>query len=866
MHQPRPYGLHAIGSPLTEKDEAFISASAKRITNLKGVSGIDSLRMVYDLPDGGYVIVQDMGGSFRAIAHKPMPETSIPFDGIAKDFIPMLYSGVITNPLSINAQGVGVRLTEMARDRLRQYDPEEKLPPKSMKLLRFRVDYHPMFQEFIPKEPDARYLKTQYTELRPTWYSGAMAEVVQIVGGYGRQDTTKLTEESTNEFEYVNMILPEGVTRVVREQIGNVRLPAFTGIPDINGMLKYDYKFTENNNIGFDNKGKPWLLKIGGSGVWAMPMPYIPATATDEFRRYIDEDVQDHEILAILDRFGAMPSGESFPIGNDFESWRRAGAIIKVCDTSDFYQHIAYSTAMGWSMNAKGTEGYNTCYDYDYEEGLAYGLTYKLRLDLVYSDEFGGAKPIIFDLKNNKHIKAIRYMNQLTAAVGMGDNKARAIMYKLRRATFDEIYKRADSISDGAVDVDYWDNLEMEPISDHKGNMLEVGRGWLYHPAKPMYQPQIKFAEPWEGGCISHNFQPLSNGRYKESPPNSDTTMLAYYVGNEINVVKYFVDWSSFKRSTTSNFEKYMRAGSWEQIDYSGKTSVQGYFYSSSIDNREVVSPTTVYQKITGLDKGFDTVPKFGFDAFNSMCGTLTRDRYYTHLTDTITDTGKVKDIGVCMPYLCRNSIIMVRKDTVSTRATRQTLKLYSVTDPTYYQYWTYHPIFAYHTPPSEKHRLGDPEPSDGDPVWVNFKYYEPYGGSDFADNGDWIGGLPANYTWLIHPSSNEWRHAGGGNVPKVKEYVTEVNASSVTTGSINLSLMDKAVGVNNEIPNYNYFIGSPNDIGNVFYKDACAVVFGDSEYRSVSEPSQDSERAKWGYTAIADHKTAHHFIGVINE
>lgn len=32
----------------------------------------------------------------------------------------------------------------------------------------------------------------------------------------------------------------------------------------------------------------------------------------------------------------------------------------------------------GWSFNASGTEAYNTCYDYDEGEGLAYGLTYKV--------------------------------------------------------------------------------------------------------------------------------------------------------------------------------------------------------------------------------------------------------------------------------------------------------------------------------------------------------------------------------------------------------------------------------------------------------------------------------------------------------
>ena len=63
-----------------------------------------------------------------------------------------------------------------------------------------------------------------------------------------------------------------------------------------------------------------------------MPLPLVPATTTEAFREYIEE-VADEEILKILDRFGGMPSGESFPVGQDFQAWRRAGVVIKVCDT-----------------------------------------------------------------------------------------------------------------------------------------------------------------------------------------------------------------------------------------------------------------------------------------------------------------------------------------------------------------------------------------------------------------------------------------------------------------------------------------------------------------------------------------------------
>ena len=153
------------------------------------------------------------------------------------------------------------------------------------------------------------------------------------------------------------------------EELYSVRLPGYSGIPSIDGEFQYNYKFNQTHGVTFDNSNKPWLTRISSSGIYAMPLPLIPATTTDAFREYV-EHVGDQEILKILDRFGGMPSGESFPKGSGFESWRRAGAIIKVSDTNHFYSNIAYSMSCGWSFNLSGTEGFNTCYNYD-EDGIA---------------------------------------------------------------------------------------------------------------------------------------------------------------------------------------------------------------------------------------------------------------------------------------------------------------------------------------------------------------------------------------------------------------------------------------------------------------------------------------------------------------
>lgn len=861
MHQPRPYGLHAIGKSLTEKDEAFIASTVKRITNLKDISKVDSLKMVYDLPDGGYVIVQDMGGNFRVISHKPIQGEDIVSTGIETDYIPILFSGTITKAVVNEREPVGLRLTEQARRRLTNYDPNKIKPSKDIELQRFRIDYNNIVSEFKPRFM-TKILRTQYTQQRPTWYSGAMAEVMQIVGGYGRQDFDALPDETINEFERAQFLLPKKWQDKLNHELLGLRLPAYSGLPPIDGSFQFDYKFNNTNAIGFDERSRPWLLRINPSGVYAMPMPIVPATRTHAFKEYMQE-VGDDEILAILDRFGGMPSGESFPETRHFEAWRRAGVIIKICDTSDFYSHIAYSSACGWSLNSRGSEGYNTCYDYYDDEGLGYGLTYKLSLKLVSTDQYYGAEPVEV-IKDGPMSDAIQtYLEGLIPTLNSSNNDDKAILYKLRRSKPGDIYQRALGRK-GNEDREYWHNLEMPPIAEHTGSVREVYRGYLYHGAKVQNQPQIKFPEPLVGGCISHNFLPLINGRYKNKYPNSDTIMYAYYIGDSLKVVKYFVNWDSFQRKTVSNYEPYMTVGSWEQTQYSGQSGIQGYFYSSDIDDRRIVSPTEVNTKIVGEDKGYDTKPYFAFDAWGGMQGQMWRNRYFTHKTNSETTSDETVSLAVCMPYLCRNAVLQTNK-TSRYESESEGYTLYSVRDPHTYTYWTYHAVFAWFGMyiPNPK---GKPYPKDGNPVWVELMQYNPHPSNNFADNGNWVGGLPADYTWLIHPDSNVWLLSGGGGPPKIDEYSKSTQKTYKQTGMIKLSMGEQPDLVSMNIPANGYYIGSPTEFGDVFYRDACQLVFGETTYRNVSEPSASSPRAKWGYTRLVDNKSAHHFIGVINE
>lgn len=863
MHSPRPYGLLVINSELTEKDSLFIDHQLKKLSNQKALSNLESIRQVKDLPDGGYVILQDMGGILKAIAYKDAIE-DIQYDGTAKPYIPMLFSGVILKARVNRDEGVALKITEQCRRRLIQYSDQKKIPAKELSLQRFVIEPNlNLVPEFVPNNSNSELITTQYVQQRPTWYSGAMAEVMQIVGGFGKLELKKLPQ---NDLERAQFSIPDQYIESISEEIYGIRLPGYSGIPSLDGKFQYDYKFTRSHGITFDRKNKPWLIRMGPSGIYAMPLPVIPATTTNSFRDYMD-DVSDLEILSILDRFSGIPSGEGFPQGDGFEAWRRAGVVIKVTDTSDFYSHSPYFPACGWSFNFNGTEGFNTCYSYD-NDGVIIGKSYQVSLDFNPAENHGWIKRK--EVKEEHRDVISTYLKQLFELLENGTDKSRAIMYKLRRVPQEDLYQYALASlrsPEGVTskDVDYWDNLEIKPIAELIGKVSKVSQGALYHTAKPKFQPQIKFPSVELHGCISFDFRPLTENSVPAGYiAKCDTIMFGYYIGNNLKVVKYFYDTRGYIQDEISNFEPVMTVGSWEKTETEGTTTLQGHFYTTDLDLRQALSPTTINTKIKGEDKGFDSQPFFSFDYHFWRPGTVWRNRYYTHLTQVTKTEYESLDVAICIPYFNRCADITAYQLNILSNNQTESLSLKSMRDPTSYRYWTHDNILAWAG--GLEVMKGKPTPVDGNPVWVEIENYNPTVYSDFADQGSWLPGLPYDITWLVHPNKNQWNHSGGGGAPKIKEYLKTITLPNNSNGSVYCSLIETFKQVHARVPNYIYFTGSPDEFGEVFYRDACKVVFGDSEYANISEFDQNNRRYKWGYSSLVEDKSAYHFIGVINE
>lgn len=854
MHSGKPYGLHVVGNQLTPKDEAFISVSARKLGNLKDISGVESLRLVYDLPDGGYFIVQDMGGNFRVIAHKPISETQVFItDGMAKNDVPMLFSGSPSRWTIIeNGKGIPIRISEQTRKRIFNYSG--RLASKELILQRFVCKYGPIFQEFMPDKQIGGVTYTQYGKQRPTWYSGAMAEVMQIVGGYGVQELDTLPD---NEIERASFIIPPRYQARIDAELENMRLPAYTGFAHKRGEYQCDYKYLNTNIVSFDSSNNPWLIKIDLSGAWAMPLPIIPASKTAAFREYIEE-VGDDEILAILDRFGAMPSGESFPTGfAAFEAWRKAGVIIKLCSTKEFYDHMPYSSAMGWSANSNGTEAVNTCYDIDIDTGAFTSFAYKLRLRLNAAVNHGwspsrAGSDYVNESLNMQQVGA--YLMLIYEKLYKQTSENHAIKYKLNRVSLEDIAERA-KLPYMESEIDYWRNLELEPIANHSCNMVKIGEGRFYGGRT------IKVPEPLFDCCVS---LPVPPPNPANQLTNFDTIALAYYIDDSLKTIKLFNDITEHPASSTDNYEDYMYVGKWEKRELSGGGRILGDIYTSDIDDREVLAPTEIVTTIEGKDLGY-TNPAFQFDFYFWRTGDFWRDRHYTTKTNTITTTGRSLLNAVIIPYFCRNAILYAKSLNFGRKVQSESFSAGKVQDPYRYRYWTdAQSLFLFGGLEVQK---GKPYPIEGRAVWAEIENYNPSAYNNFADSGPWLGSLPVDISSMMYQYENViWGYQGIPPPPPIKPYSKSSTINNGSDKTLLCQIFDKIDKVGKGNHSDDYYMLSIGGSEIEVYRDACKVVFGSIDYANISEETETGNRKQWGESSLVDNKSAHHFIGVINE
>ena len=867
MHQPRPFGQFIEDSDLSSADAAAVARFAKVLTNFKQVSELPSYKRRTVFPSGRVAVGVDAGGTFRIMVHERYEEAGFVSDGKAQLNIPMLFSGRFTDVVVKDGEGVGLILTEQTRRRIAGYRPDG-WPIKQQKLQRFVVGYAPAFRYFEAGASPGRTI-TQYARQRPTWYSGAMAEVMQVVGGYGNQNLGGLPNSPV---ERAVMEVPRKYLKRLRSELKKVVLPGYTGFPNEEGQFQYDYKHTKTHAVSFDGEGSPWLVQISSKGVFAMPLPMVPATTTKAFADLV-KDKGDTELEALVERFGGMPSGESFPTREaDFEAWRRAGVIIKVCDCADFYEHQAFYMACGWAFNSQGTEGFNTCHSFD-GQGLMQGHSYSISLKMGAAKNRGTFK-MRWEFEDEQQQRQLNaYLAPIYEALSANGARERAMKYKIRRSELSDILKRASSWNGRQPDLDHWENLTLTPIASHSGNVARVASGPLYIGGKkPTSSPALKFPELRGEGC--ETFVMVSED-YAGGPVPCDTIVFGCYVNDQLQVIKYFYDETTFEQDKESTFEEVMIVGQWEEKVTSGLSGLVGSFYTSSFDDRQELPPVTTTTTIVGRDLGYGQ-PIFHTPGIFTRVGSLSRDRFYTHRTKSNSTKGFHLAVAACVPVFARDSYLYAYKDETGSSEETEKLELHAMGDPNSYQLWCHDNIYHYMDQTQSGNR-GDPPSKDGTPVYVDTHLYTPTEWSDYADGGNWFGLPPGGFldvTDICGPytsrSSNIFQAGGvliGGEAPGFEPF----SSRKVDQGneSYRLSTSIKGPGsveVHRRPVQGWYWEFSPDEDGKYFYQDACWVTFGSSSYASVYETNDAGLRSTWGRTALADHKSPHNFVGVINE
>ena len=399
---------------------------------------------------------------------------------------------------------------------------------------------------------------SQYAKIKPTFYSGTMRKVVQILGGFGRYPSKPTYRLSVFD-KYDRTYLSAYEKQVLRE----------------GRQIRYDYKFERTHGITKASDGKMWLVEISRSqGVWAMPLKLHPKSTTKQFKEYL-EKINDTEALAVIELLGGFPTGEAIPPINR-QAGIDAGMLLQLAKPSaltEFYQNQPYSTAMGWAFNGSGTEADNTCYEYDDTLRMV-GFHYNISINIGKSRDIEppGAKLALFERLTSEMLSSASEMDILAYKIDMMTNREA-----------EKVFKSEDFLKTLR-------ELKVTPLATGSANMALVSKGYLWtHPGKKPIST-LKFWEPTisSGAVVSHMMMPLMG--FTGGMPECDTTVLVFYAGEKRITCNFFATSKTGGDSSTSNIPP-CPVGGFSSSSRSGGGKLMGHYYTSVHDTRVEAHP-----------------------------------------------------------------------------------------------------------------------------------------------------------------------------------------------------------------------------------------------------------------------------------
>lgn len=547
---------------------------------------------------------------------------------------------------------------------------------------------------------------TQHAGVKPTMYSGLMRRVVQLLLGYGLA---------------FGGIYQDRTWKVDAGEIPPVEIPPSEyekRVTQYGYQVLYDYRPYRTHGVIPGPDRVLWLVEISSSrGVVAMQLPLHKDSVTEEFALEIEKR-GDVEAQFVLDLLGGFPTGESFPSGDKFEALERAGRIVRMAPKGALDQPTRlsfYGSAMGWSFNDKGTEAHYTGYEYG-DNGYQFGEHWQANLSI-------GALAKIDPPDRAEDVR--RHV------AGKGEGDIYIInLEKVDRITNDQAESLLAMRSSEAYAA--LDKMQAQVVAVGTASVAIAGRGDLYYPSikAPV---QYKVWEPlFEGGAIvTHDMRALED-HVGDPPMTCDTTVLAFFTGNDLKTGKFFYDRRIKEAESESEFEDCMYVGTWTQITRSGSISVTPGFYMDDVDERQEVATSETTEVVTGQDLGYSQIG-YSDHLDDIRIADLFRIKRFKMKSDRRINKQLSLSSALIAPGFARDASYMA---TMVTETQEQHTVIYTykyLRDPNWAQTWR-----AIISTAGWSVDL-IPECGNRDKRRARLIFYSPTTCSDFADSGPWV-------------------------------------------------------------------------------------------------------------------------------
>lgn len=532
---------------------------------------------------------------------------------------------------------------------------------------RLAVEPHSSFSDLRNNSESQRPIYSQYTRLRPTMYSGKMQAVVQTLMGLGRLPDPVL-----------NDMLDRGVPRTYVEEIRT------QGV-----QIRYDYKYERTHGISVADDGRLWLIEISMTrGVLAMPLPIIPGSDTEGFRRQF-EDPEDRDILAVLEVLGCIPTGQSFPARfEDLAPLLASGEVqrlLEPSELSEFFRAQAYSSVIGWAFSGDGREAHNTGFYYD-DVGYQRGVWWELRIRI------GPSLP------------------------------------------------------------NWRPNAGMGPRANATASARERGNGYLYSekflpPTNPRCYLPFKTNVPGMG-LVSHAAQPMG----VLPAPRCDTVVFVAFINDELHTVSFYRGSREDlfdEREDDAPPDGCYYSGSWTTVRRSGSRTFPPMMYSNREDQRQVAQDRVVTDTYESRDRG--PLPgRWSTDILYPQYAHVSRARLFEYESTRSVRSDEQYICSVSLPEFVREGYYMAYGESATTEVTSRTVGYNALMDPNRALAWRClgagmyrHPGF----PTADPATCGGNCSSLAGPGWPRvhgenraiFLYRVGGECADYADGGQWL-------------------------------------------------------------------------------------------------------------------------------